>query len=114
MYSGVVAYGPLSTSDLARWLGMPITTTHDRVRELESRGHVERRRDPRDARAKLLLLTDDGRVILRAAATHFTPVEPLLLEALRLEPEQVRDALMALTAACDAAAEALQLGELAA
>lgn len=114
LYSGVFAYGPLSTSDLARQLGIPITTMHDHVRELESRGHLERRTDPRDARAKLLLLTDDGRAILRAAADHFTPIEPLLLDALRLEPAQVRDALMALTAACDSATDALQLGELAA
>ena len=47
-------------TELAGELGMPLTTTSDVVRRLESRGHVRRRPNPDDGRSFLFELTARG------------------------------------------------------
>ncbi|MEW2167854.1 MarR family transcriptional regulator [Streptomyces sp. NPDC007084] len=51
----------LTTSDLAAWEGMRHQSMAATVGALESRGLVERRRDPADGRRLLIALTAEGR-----------------------------------------------------
>ena len=52
--------GPLSGSELAARLGITLPTVSDAVRVLVEKGALEKRPDPRHARASLLLLTPQG------------------------------------------------------
>lgn len=114
IHSAIDHHAPISTSDLARELGMPVTTLHDHVHGLLERGHVERRRDPRDRRAQLLSLSPSGTAAHQRAGRSFDRALAPITEALRLPPDQVRDALRALTEACEAATDTLQLQDAAA
>lgn len=93
---------------------MPVTTLHDHIRGLLERGHLERRRDPRDRRAQLLSLSPSGTTAHQQAGRSFDRALGPITEALSLPPERVREALRALTEACDAATDALRLQDAAA
>ncbi|MCB1540978.1 MAG: MarR family transcriptional regulator [Rhodoblastus sp.] len=58
---------PQSMAALADLMGMDRTTLTAALKALERRGLVEVGRDPRDRRARRLLLTDAGRAALAAA-----------------------------------------------
>ena len=47
--SAIGAFGPLTLTELASMLGLPLTTASDVVRRLEARGHVRRRPNPATA-----------------------------------------------------------------
>jgi DNA-binding MarR family transcriptional regulator len=104
LYSAVFDSGPLSTSDLARVVGMPVTSVHDEVTAMAARGHVERRTDVRDRRAVLLRLTREGRAVHRATGRSFEVAIAAVERRLDRPLPDVRDALAALGRACDAAA----------
>ena len=53
--------GSISTGTLSRVEGTRPTTTTDIVERLERDGLVTRRRDPDDARSRLIEITDEGR-----------------------------------------------------
>ncbi|KXA66341.1 MarR family winged helix-turn-helix transcriptional regulator [Cutibacterium avidum] len=53
--------GSVSTGTLSRVEGTRPTTTTDIVERLERDGLVTRRRDPDDARSRLIEITDEGR-----------------------------------------------------
>ncbi len=108
LYSALLASGPVSTSQLARELGMPVTTVHDQVAELVDRGDVDRRPDPLDGRVQLLVLSPQGRAAHDAARTGFEDAISVLHDALERSPEEVRDALVDLAAACEVAARRLR------
>ena len=65
--SAIGAFGPLTLTELASMLGMPLTTASDVVRRLEGRGAARRRPNPADGRSQLLELTAGGR---RASGTR--------------------------------------------
>lgn len=104
VYSAVFDHGPLSASDLARLVGMPVTSVHDEVTAMVARGHVERRRDPRDRRAVLLRLTAPGRRVHRETNKRFEVAIRAVERRLGLPVAEVRLALGELGRACDAAA----------
>lgn len=60
---------------LAARAGMTHQAMAQLVHELEERGIVERRPDPSDGRARLIRLTEDGRVIVRAALKQIAAIE---------------------------------------
>ena len=64
--SAIGAFGPLTLTELATMLGLPLTTASDVVRRLEDRGHVSRRPHPDDGRAQLIELTPAGDAAWRA------------------------------------------------
>lgn len=105
--SAVRALGPVSTSDLARALGMPVTTAHDHVRALLARGDLTRQRDPRDGRVWLLSLSRDGRRHHLAANRRFEPAMDRLRGALPMPESEARDVVRRLAAAVAAASDAL-------
>jgi DNA-binding MarR family transcriptional regulator len=51
---------PLRLSDLAARVGLDLSTVSRKASQLERRGLIERREDPRDGRASLLALTTTG------------------------------------------------------
>jgi DNA-binding MarR family transcriptional regulator len=57
---GVIKAEGTRLTDLASWAGMSLSSMAELVDGLEQLGYVERRRDSRDRRAKLVLLTDSG------------------------------------------------------
>jgi DNA-binding MarR family transcriptional regulator len=62
---------PHTMSSLAECLAMDRTTTTANLRPLERRGLVEVRRDEQDARARRIVLTDAGRVLLAEAVDRW-------------------------------------------
>lgn len=104
MYSAVHEHGPLSASDLARVVGMPVTSVHDEVSAMARRGHVERRRDVRDRRAVLLRLTADGAAAHEATRVAFEVAVSAVERRLGRPVADVRDVLADLGRACDGAA----------
>ena len=106
-YSAVFEFGPLTTSALARHLGLPVTSVHDAVKALSDHGHIERRRDPRDGRSWLLRLTADGRAAHHETAQHYHRAMEAVEERLGPNSEQTRATLTALTAACEGASRDL-------
>lgn len=55
---------PQRMSDLANWQGVDRSTMTTQITRLADRGLVRRVPDPRDRRASLIELTDDGGVVL--------------------------------------------------
>jgi DNA-binding MarR family transcriptional regulator len=58
---------PSSQHDIARRMGVDRTTMVDLVDELEAKGLVQRRADPRDRRKNVVALTEAGRTTLEEA-----------------------------------------------
>lgn len=71
LYVSVGTEAPLTPTELARELGMPLSTVLFRVRRLEQRGHVERVPNPDDGRSFLLRLTPVGERLLAWARRLF-------------------------------------------
>jgi DNA-binding MarR family transcriptional regulator len=57
---GVIKAEGTRLTDLASWAGISLSSMAELIDGLEQLGYVERRRDSRDGRAKLVLLTDSG------------------------------------------------------
>jgi DNA-binding MarR family transcriptional regulator len=72
LHSYLYANGPRTLSQAARDLGLPITTLATLLAPAVESGLVERRRHPRDRRARLLRLTDAGRQRLAQAIPTFS------------------------------------------
>jgi DNA-binding MarR family transcriptional regulator len=62
-------------SELARDANMSPQATGELVDGLESLGYVVRRPDPRDRRAKLIVLTRKGQSLRRSRSVHHQDVE---------------------------------------
>src|SRR4051794_8541645 len=62
-----ISSGPATTSDVAEHLGVTKQAASQLVEHLVRRGYVRREHDPRDARARLLVLTDRGERCTEAA-----------------------------------------------
>jgi DNA-binding MarR family transcriptional regulator len=104
IYSAVFKAGPLTISDLAAVVGMPLTTVSDYVQTMTGRGHARRSGNPRDNRAVLVALTDEGLAAHRAARVSFAKVINRLRRALPVPEEEVIRVLHALD---DAASQVL-------
>jgi len=60
LLSAIGAFGPLTLTDVAETLGMPLTTASDAVTRLVARGAACRLPNPADGRSQLLELTAAG------------------------------------------------------
>ncbi|MEC4017865.1 MarR family winged helix-turn-helix transcriptional regulator [Streptomyces sp. H27-D2] len=87
--------GPsLSQQDLSGLLNLDPTTMVALIDEMESAGHVERRRNPADRRRYILDLTDAGREALLGASRAVEEVEQDFLSAVpAADRERLRDIL---------------------
>lgn len=77
--------GPLGVSEMAR--ARPVARQYIQllVSELADDGFVNMRRNPADARSKLVTLTGKGRAVLRELAKRHDALGPVLLSGLRHE-----------------------------
>jgi DNA-binding MarR family transcriptional regulator len=86
----------VTAAELARYLGITKQSTSEVVAQLERAGVVRRAPHPKDGRARVLLLTDDGRTRLRAGIRHWRAIEDEWAELVgRDRLAVVRDALQA-------------------
>jgi len=90
--SAIGAFGPLTLTELASILGMPLTTASDVVRRLEGRGHARRGPHPADGRAQLLELTPDGDREWHAGWPALQRIDALLSRELE-DAGPIRDSL---------------------
>lgn len=67
--------GGTRPSELARRADMTKQAIGELIADLESKGYVERRRDPDDGRANLVVLTDRGRRVDEAADEAIAGIE---------------------------------------
>ena len=86
--------GPIAVGALAERLGVSQQAASKAVADLERRGYVARRRDPADARARLVGLTARGEAAIEAGRRHRAALEAEL--ASRLGPRRVESARRAL------------------
>ena len=73
--------GPMTVSDLAALLGITKQGAAQVVDDMQRRDLVRRGRDPRDARARPVELTDRGRAVLSAASAFHRRTERALVKA---------------------------------
>ena len=103
-YSALRESQPTSPTDLARSLGMPVTTVLDTLNGLQRRGHVARLRHPRDGRSYLVRLTDAGEQVHDETEVLFSEAELRLVAHLGGRRDE---AIAVLTALRDAGGTAL-------
>src|SRR6185369_10533587 len=101
-YSVVFEADGVTMTEVARRLGMPVTTAADYVRSMQTRGHLRRETHPGDSRAFLLRLTPAGlRAHRRASAAFARAHQALTAELGALDEEQVRATLQALAGSAE-------------
>jgi DNA-binding MarR family transcriptional regulator len=71
VYSAIFELEAASPTELARRLGMRLTTFVDRLREIEYRGHARRVAHPTDGRSYRVVLTAEGMAAHRSANRQF-------------------------------------------
>ncbi len=108
VYSLIFEIGPVSATQLSREAGLPLTTALDLVRTLEGRGHVIKRRDPRDQRAMSVRLSPEGLAVQQAAEKYFAEADRRLRAALDLDASAISRTLIALAEAAETALESLR------
>lgn len=90
----------VTTVELARYLGITKQSTSEVVRALEETGNVRRAPHPSDRRARVLLLTDEGKAKLEGGRRRWQGVEAEWAELVgRDRLDVVRAALVAFLAA---------------
>jgi len=86
-------------TELAEAAGMTQQSMGELVDHLEGRGYVERRPDPRDGRAKIVVPTEAGRRGIGVAAKRLAEIEDALAECMgEARFEELVEALEELTA----------------
>ncbi len=96
IYSAVLEVGPLTISELAQVMGMPLTTVSDYVRTMTARGHALRSRNPADSRSYLVSLTEDGVAAHHQAMVAFVTAIERVRAALPIAEQDLARALHAL------------------
>jgi DNA-binding MarR family transcriptional regulator len=92
----------IRVTDLAEQAGVTKQTAGALVDELEANGYVERRPDPGDARARLVVLTDRGERLCATAAGAIAEVEREWRDHLGSRAyDELRTALVSLRAITD-------------
>jgi len=96
VYSLLFEQGPLTATEMARRMGMPLTTVLDYLRATEGRGHLRRSPHPRDGRAQQLSLTIAGTAEHRRTNVAWEVMRSKLERSLPIPVSDIRRALQAL------------------
>jgi DNA-binding MarR family transcriptional regulator len=111
VYSVLFEAGPLTLTEAAHRLGMPVTTAADYLRAMVARGHASKQRHPSDSRAFLLSLTPAGTSAHRRAHTSFERAyQAIVRELPPLDEAHTRKVLQQLAASAARATAALRPG----
>lgn len=105
LYSALVHFERGTPTQLARHLGMPLSTLLFRFGKIESRGHGIRERNPRDGRSSLLGLSERGRRAFDITRPGFSEVLLSVHRHLAMDSDAVQDAVADLVCAVGAALE---------
>ncbi len=109
VYSSVFERGPITLTDLANHLGVPVTTLADAVRSMIERRHLRRATHPSDGRASLLSLTPAGlRAHRRASASFERAHQALALELDEITEASARSTLQGLARSAERALASLR------
>jgi DNA-binding MarR family transcriptional regulator len=108
MYSALRELEPVSPTELARHLGMPVTTALDGIRAMVGHGHATKIANPDDGRSYFLVLTRSGHRAHDETERHFSRVDLRLSEHLGSKRATVIRALADLLDAGDATLAELQ------
>jgi DNA-binding MarR family transcriptional regulator len=108
VYSLLFEQGPLTASQMAHRMGMPLTTLLDYVRAMDSRGHLRRVQHPRDGRAQQLSLTMAGITAHRRTHAAWEAMRVQLERGLAVPARDIRRALQALDDGVSRSLDALE------
>ncbi len=108
LYSAVRETQPTSPTDLAKHLGMPVTTVLDTLSAMQRKGHLVRLRNPRDGRSYLVRLTDDGENVHDQTEVAFSHADARLHAHLGARRGDVIAALVALKTASEQALDEIR------
>ena len=108
VYSLLFEQGPLTATEMARRMGMPLTTALDYLRAMEDRGHLRRDPHPRVGRAQRLSLTLAGTSEQRRTNAAWEVMRVRLERSLPLPARDIRRALQALDDAVMTALNAVE------
>lgn len=103
VYSLLAEQGPLTATEMARRMAMPLTTVLNFLHAMDARGHLRRERHPRDGRAQRLSLTIGGLTEHQKTYRAWDVMWSRLRRALPMPPQEIRVALQALDDAVAAA-----------
>ena len=104
VYSLLFEKGPLTATEMAGLLGMPLTTVLDYVKAMDAARHLVRTSHPFDGRAMQLSLNRSGVAAQKRANAHWELVRKQIEDGLGLPIPAVRRALRALDDSADRAA----------
>lgn len=107
VYSAILEYGPITPTELARLLGMPLTTLLEYTHPMEHQRHAQRLDNARDQRSYLLELTPSGRDVQRRTGVVFEVASAGLLARLEVPELEARQTLRAIADAAASANEVL-------
>jgi DNA-binding MarR family transcriptional regulator len=104
VYSLLFDKGPLTATEMAEAVGMPLSTVLDYLKAMSSDGHIDRMPHPSDGRALQLRLSRTGIAAHRRAHDHWEVMRKQIESNLSVPVGQVRRALQALGDAANVAA----------
>ena len=108
-YSVVFEMQPITLTEMATHLAMPVTTVAEYLRAMMERGHLRRKPDPTDQRARLLTLSPAGLRAHRRASRSFERAQGALLRELGpLNEDATREVLQRLAGSAEQALDSLQ------
>jgi len=110
VYSLLAEQGPLTATEMARRMAMPLTTVLNYLRAMDARGHLRRQPHPRDGRAQRLSLTIHGVTEHQRTYRAWGVMWTRLKRALPMAPQDIRVALQALDDAAAAALDEFEVG----
>lgn len=105
VYSLLYMHGPMTATEMARQLGLPLSTALDYLKAIDGAGHLERIRHPGDGRAVQVELNSRGVAAQAHANTYWEVVRKRVEGSLRVPKIEVRAALQALDDAASAVLE---------
>jgi len=108
VYSLMLEAGPRTPSELAAALGVPPTTLSTYVAAMLARGDARRIPHPTDGRSSRLVLTDQGRGVIRRVNPAFARADAAIRANLDRPEGEVRAALADLADAIERASAALE------
>lgn len=105
VYGLLFERSPITATEMAVVLGMPLTTVLDYLKAMTTAGHLQRSRHPVDGRALELSLSRAGVAAHKRANTHWEVVRKRIEAGLSMPISDIRVALHALDDAADKAGE---------
>ncbi len=107
VYSLLLERGPLTATEMAELLGMPLSTALDYLKAINAAGHLERIEHPADGRAVLLRLNRSGLAAQKRANARWEVVRKRIEGGLSMPMDRIRLALRSLDDAANVAAVSL-------